>query len=456
MTLLAPGVARSDPRPATAAPRPRRGGAGDAGLALVDGCALAVAGAVTGAGWLAVAGYVLCGLAVLTGTGRHRLRITLRLGDELPGLLGCGLLPSVLLVPSAGRRALLAVPVLLVTMALGRAVSYTVLRAARRHRLVAEPVLLVGAGQLSCEIAETLTLHPEFGLVPYGFVASRVPVRPVPLPWLGEVPALPRLLVAHRIRRVIVCFPEAPDSTLVPVLRTLRGTPARVYLMPRLYELGQLGATAWDEVWGIPLIPLRGYGRAGPAVKRAVDVVLAALLLVALAPLLGVLAVLARMATGGRALFRQARVTGDGQVTQIIKLRSLAPDPDGDPAADIRWAVPDGRCTLLGRLLRTSHADELPQLVNVLRGEMSLVGPRPERPYFATRFAQRIPGYAARHRMLAGITGWAQVHGLCGDTSLRERARFDNRYIEDWTLWMDLVILVRTVVAVLPPVRRPR
>ena len=453
--LAAPQVARPDTAPGPdpdAAPALRRGTANgtDAGgawlLVLLDASALGVAGAVTGAPWWSVAGYTVAGLLVLAGTGRHRPRITLRLGDELPGLLGCALLPALLLEPATSGRALLVVPAVAVTLPAGRTVGYCLLRVARRRGLLTEPALPVGAGGLGCEIAAILAAHPEFGLLPYGFVDSRPPERqdsvpdPSP-PWLGDVPDLPRVLAAHRIRRVIVCFPELPDAALVDLLRD---TPATVHLVPRLYELGQ--TTPRDEAWGIPLQPLRRPGRLAPLVKRCLDVVLAGLLLVALAPLLGGLALLARRASGGSALFRQTRLTGRGRVAGIVKLRSLPPDQDGDTAADTRWA--GHGCTRLGGLLRASHADELPQLVNVLRGEMSLVGPRPERPYFAAWFARRIPGYAGRHRMPAGMTGWAQVHGLCGDTSIRERARFDNRYIADWSLWLDAVILVRTAVVV--------
>jgi lipopolysaccharide/colanic/teichoic acid biosynthesis glycosyltransferase len=419
-------------------------------LAGLDGTALTVAGVATGATWWAVTGYVLAGLLVLAGTGRHQPRITLRLGDELPGLLGCALLPGLLLVPAAGGGTLLVVPAVAVTLTAGRMVGYGLLRAARRRGLLAEPTLLLGAGELGREIAAILATHPEFGLIPYGFLDSRPPDpragHPAdrPLPWLGDVSALRRVLAGHRIRRVIVCFPELPDAALLPVLRD---TPASVCLVPRLYELGQAGTAARDEVWGIPVVPLRRPGRLAPLVKRGIDAVLAGLLLAVLAPGFAALTLLARRASGGPALFRQARVTGAGQVSRIVKLRTLPPDPGGDAAADTRWAGPGG-CTRLGGLLRASHADELPQLVNVLRGEMSLVGPRPERPYFAAGFARRIPGYAARHRMPAGMTGWAQVHGLCGDTSVRERARFDNRYVDDWSLWTDLVILVRTVAVV--------
>jgi lipopolysaccharide/colanic/teichoic acid biosynthesis glycosyltransferase len=179
-------------------------------------------------------------------------------------------------------------------------------------------------------------------------------------------------------------------------------------------------------------------GRTGLAAKRAIDILgaLAGLAVFGL-PMLALGACM-RWQLGCPALFRQVRVTGHGRSAVVLKLRTLR------PGADHCWAPSQAQSTRLGWLLRASHLDELPQLINVLRGELSLVGPRPERPHFAARFAAEVPGYAARTRMKAGLTGWAQVNGLTGDTSLADRAAADNSYIDNWSLWLDLVILART------------
>jgi lipopolysaccharide/colanic/teichoic acid biosynthesis glycosyltransferase len=181
----------------------------------------------------------------------------------------------------------------------------------------------------------------------------------------------------------------------------------------------------------------------GAFAKRAFDIAGAAVLLILAAPLLLVLAAAIRLQLRRPALFRQVRVVGSGRLAEITKLRTLG--LHGDP--DTCWAAPDQHCTSLGRFLRSTHLDELPQLVNVLRGEMSLVGPRPERPYFARQFGLEVPGYHDRNRMPAGLTGWAQVHGLNGDTSIHDRVRLDNHYIENWSFWLDLTILARTVAS---------
>jgi lipopolysaccharide/colanic/teichoic acid biosynthesis glycosyltransferase len=176
------------------------------------------------------------------------------------------------------------------------------------------------------------------------------------------------------------------------------------------------------------------------AAKRAVDVLGAVTGLAVLGLPMLLLGACMRWQLGCPALFRQVRVTGPGgRRAVVLKLRTLRADTGSDC-----WAPSPGQSTRLGWLLRASHLDELPQLVNVLRGEMSLVGPRPERPYFAARFAAEVPGYAGRTRMKAGLTGWAQVHGLTGDTSLAGRAALDNSYIDNWSLRLDLLILART------------
>jgi lipopolysaccharide/colanic/teichoic acid biosynthesis glycosyltransferase len=135
----------------------------------------------------------------------------------------------------------------------------------------------------------------------------------------------------------------------------------------------------------------------------------------------------------------------------ITKFRTVATADAGT-----RWSVDPDECTRPGRWLRATHLDELPQLLNVVRGEMSLVGPRPERPCYASQFAEAVPGYSERHRVNTGMTGWAQVHGLCGDTSISERARFDNYYIDHWSLWLDMTILARTLAEPLAALIRAR
>lgn len=195
-----------------------------------------------------------------------------------------------------------------------------------------------------------------------------------------------------------------------------------------------------------------------PGWKRPLDIVLSGLALLALAPLILAIAALVRLTSPGPAFFVQERVGFGGRRFGMIKFRSMYADAEARRAALLAQSDRAGLCfkmkddprvTPLGRVLRRTSLDELPQLFNVLRGEMSIVGPRPERPYFVEQFSSEIEGYGDRHRVPVGITGWAQVNGYWGDTSIEARVRLDNRYIENWSLWRDLVIAVRTIPTLL-------
>ena len=425
-------------------------------LPAVDAAALALAGAacvtgVAGGGGLGAvpaAAYALAVLAAFSLSGLHRLRITLRVSDQAGRILAALLIPAALLagLDRAGLAGGGVIRLVLVSAGLvlaGRLAASAAVRAARRRGALAEPALILGSGTFGAHLAGQIREHPELGLRVTGFLDSGAPRRDLLEPVLGRPGDLARIVGELGIRRVLVCFGETRDEDLVPVLRASGRLPADVCVVPRLHELGlAVPRASLDEIWGIPLIPLRRLGRglASRSLKRAFDIIMSAFLLMAAAPLLLVLAAALWAQTGRSPLFRQVRVTGAGEQSTILKLRTLTEDH-----GTRSWAVDPARCTGLGRWLRATHLDELPQLVNVLRGDMSLVGPRPERGYFAAGFARQIPRYGDRDRMRAGLTGWAQVHGLHGDTSIAERSRFDNAYIEYWSPWMDLVILVRTI-----------
>ncbi len=421
-------------------------------LPVCDAFALLVAALFTVSGWLAV-GYAAAVLILLKFRGWQRLRICLRVSDEIAFLAAAAILPIPLFLPFINKGALVSLAALsFCLLATMRLALYSALRAANRRRWLAERVLIVGSGKLATEIGELLERHPELGLRPVGFIASLAPDPAPSLPLLGGVSELPDLVFEYDVSRIIITLPEDDDPALVSVLRTSWQLPAEVCVVPRMHELAAaIPAGCQDEIWGIPVIPLRcsGLRSSGRAVKRAFDVVVGMTLLTVLAPLMLLLMGGLLLACGRPVLFRQARVTGPGRITMITKLRTVAA---ADP--DRCWTVSPGDCTALGRWLRATHLDELPQLLNVVRGEMSLVGPRPERPYFTAQFAEVVPRYEDRHRTNGGMTGWAQVHGLTGDTSIQERTRFDNNYIEHWSLWLDLAILVRTLTEPLSGARR--
>jgi len=232
------------------------------------------------------------------------------------------------------------------------------------------------------------------------------------------------------------------------MLRACDRLSCEIYFVPRLYELHAVTKDT-EVLWGVPLVRLRRapFRTRAWMGKRAFDAVVSAAALLFLAPVMLICGAMARWETGC-ALFRQTRIGLDGRPFTVLKFCSLRPAAEAESST--HWNIGhDNRVRICGRLLRRTSLDELPQLWNVLRGDMSLVGPRPERPHFVSQFTEKYPWYTARHRVPAGLTGWAQVHGLRGDTSIADRARFDNFYIENWSMWGDMKILLRTAAQVI-------
>jgi exopolysaccharide biosynthesis polyprenyl glycosylphosphotransferase len=265
---------------------------------------------------------------------------------------------------------------------------------------------------------------------------------------LGGLRDLDHIVPATSSDVVIVADGELSESHLHEVLGRLGRARRDIMMIPRLQHLSAQGGVA-DHIGAISIIRLRAPGLSRPAwaVKRAVDIVVSAAALVALAPVLLACAIAVRLDGGPGVLFRQQRVGRGGKVFTCLKFRSVRPRP-GDDAAT-RWSIgEDDRIGLVGKWMRRTGLDELPQLWNVLRGDMTIVGPRPERPYFVHKFSEQVPRYDYRHRVPAGMTGLAQVSGLRGNVSIADRARFDNYYIENWSLWLDAKVMLRTVIEV--------
>jgi exopolysaccharide biosynthesis polyprenyl glycosylphosphotransferase len=422
-------------------------------LVLSDSAAMALAMAVAGS-W-SVAGWAYaCGvLASLSVSGGYRPRISLEALPEVPTLVTRSALPALLCAPLAlaGVEQAVVWQVVVAAPALCalRAAAYGAIRWARRRRVLSETTLIVGTGPVGLELARLMRERPEYGLAPIGFVDAPPTDGTLPLPYLGPVTHLESVLRKFDVQRVVVAFGRVREADWVSIMRTAVVNDVEIHVVPRFFDIGMTSAGfGADQIWGIPLARVRRSVLHSPAwrAKRAFDVALAGLALVLSAPLLGLIALAVRLSSPGPVLFRQCRIGQDGRRFDLLKFRSMRTDHDGAGS----WTATPADQTGVGRWLRRTSLDELPQLWNVLRGDMSLVGPRPERPVFAERFSADIAGYSDRHRLPVGVTGWAQVHGLRGgDTSLTERARFDNFYIEGWSLWLDIVVLLRTVGAVI-------
>jgi exopolysaccharide biosynthesis polyprenyl glycosylphosphotransferase len=394
-------------------------------------------------------------VAVFYVVGLYRSRLNLSLLDDLPYILAASLvgfalkLALISLFPHVDPppRQVLHALVLLAAVLVVRWIAYTVVRRARCRGKVHHRTLIVGAGQVGIRLANTLQDRPYYGLDPVGFVDCDPPTQNslLPAPVLGAYEQLGKVIREHRIRDVIVAFGGANEDDLVDILRTCDRLDVEVFLVPRLFELHNANRYT-DEIWGIPLIRVRRAVFRSPwwKVKRAIDIVISGVALIVLSPLLAVVALAVRWEGGPGIIFRQQRVGLDGRPFDVLKFRSLK--PVNETESQTNWNIKhDDRLGPVGRFIRASSLDELPQLWNILRGDMSLVGPRPERPHFVEQFSTHIPRYTARHRVPAGLTGWSQAHGLRGDTSIEDRARFDNYYIENWSPWLDIKILVMTV-----------
>jgi exopolysaccharide biosynthesis polyprenyl glycosylphosphotransferase len=452
------------PEPGTAvlravpSPQPRRQWLSE-GWLLFAADAAAVAAAAT-MRWPAVAFAVVLPALAAAGLYRPRLRLSalddagrvvaaVGLSWALTSWLGAWPAARAWLAPTASLRwwAGLAAGLLL-----ARSVSLAVLRRLRRAGGGA-PTLIVGAGPAGVRLARALRTHSEYGLRPVGLVGrpDDEPDARLPLPLLGPTGELCEMAERSGASHLVVACAEAPDAELVAALRECQQRGRTVLVVPLLSELNVARKPA-GMVAGVPLVrvPPPGPRRRSWRLKRLLDIVASGLSLLLLSPVLLACALAVRWeCRRDGVIFRQERVGQNGTRFRMLKFRSLTPSSEFESRA--LWNVGDDRrIGPVGRVLRRTCLDELPQLVNVLKGEMSLVGPRPERPFFVERFGRRHRHYLHRHRVPGGITGWAQVHGLRGDTSIEERAAFDNYYIDNWSLGLDLSIMLRTVGALLP------
>ncbi|MGY1727112.1 sugar transferase [Geodermatophilus sp. SYSU D01062] len=423
--------------------------------------AFAVATVLTQPGSLIAQGLaLLLLLLVFWRAGLYRSRLTLSLVDDLPYVLAAVAvawafkvaLAEVLPNVDAPGRQVVHVAALLGAVLVVRLVAYRVVHTARCRGFVRHRTVVVGAGPVGMRVADTLLERRNYGLDPIGFLDAAVPedsTALLPIPLLGGYHRLGQVIREEAVRDVIVAYGGVDEDELVDILRTCDRLDVDVFVVPRLFELHDVNRYT-DEIWGIPLVRRRRAVYRSPwwRVKRMVDVAVSLLTLLFLTPVLAACAIAVRLEGGPGIIFRQERVGLDGRPFQVLKFRSLKPVDETE--SQTNWNIKhDDRLGPVGRFLRATSLDELPQLWNIVRGDMSLVGPRPERPHFVDQFSAHIPRYTARHRVPAGLTGWAQAHGLRGDTSIEDRARFDNYYIENWSPWLDMKIVLKTVGQVL-------
>jgi exopolysaccharide biosynthesis polyprenyl glycosylphosphotransferase len=333
----------------------------------------------------------------------------------------------------------------------GRIVHRSLQARARNVGWGRDRVLLVGTGDVAQMILQKIQWSPWLAYEVVGLVAkngngSHPPENILGVPVLGATDDLPRLIDERGIHEVIIALPEASHQETLGIIALCDRSSISVKVFPDVFQF-IAGQVTIDDLGGLPLLAVRDVALRGwkLALKRAVDVLGSAILLVLSSPLMLLVAILIKLESPGPVFYAQERMGLDARPFPMLKFRSMRQDAESETGPV--WAKPgDARRTRLGSLIRTLSIDELPQFINVLIGDMSLVGPRPERPFFVEQFRQNIPRYMDRHREKAGITGWAQVNGLRGDTSITERTKYDLWYIENWSLLLDFKIILRTAL----------
>lgn len=395
---------------------------------------------------------------LLTDGGRYQARLHLSVLDELPTLV------TRLLTAAAAVSALILqlyeksqVWIFLETacqaialVIVGRVVTTRLVAIGRRRGIAQLRTILIGGGPIATELARLVSEHREYGLKLEGFVddGDHAPAEEY-LPRLGHLADLDMAVLTTTADTLLVADGSFEEHALIDAVRTPACANAELLVVPRMHHFHTQTGTA-DHIGSIPIMRIRNPNLSGPSrlIKRAFDIVVAVTALIILAPVLLLAALAVRIEGGPGVIFRQVRVGREGKLFELWKFRSMRPANEHE--SQTRWCVAaDNRVGPVGRFLRCTSIDELPQLWNILRGDMTLVGPRPERPHFVEQFSTQFDRYAHRHRVQVGLTGFAQVSGLRGDTSIADRARYDNFYIENWSLWLDIKIIFRTFREVL-------
>ena len=328
----------------------------------------------------------------------------------------------------------------------GRWLHHTLRARLQAQGLGTDRVLVVGTGEIGHMILQKIQWSPWLGYQVVGMIeADGGKERALNVPVLGGPEQLAELIDRHEIDEVIIALPEATHQEILMLISQCERGSVSIKVFPDVFQI-MASQVSIGDLGGLPLLSVRDVALRGwrLTLKRAVDVIGSALGLVFLSPFMLLIGILIKLDSPGPVFYAQERMGLDAKPFWCLKFRSMRADAEKDGPG---WTTKnDPRRTRVGELLRKFSLDEFPQFINVLLGEMSLVGPRPERPVYVEQFRRSIPRYMDRHREKAGLTGWAQVNGLRGDTSIIERTKYDVWYIENWSLRLDFKILIRTLI----------
>jgi exopolysaccharide biosynthesis polyprenyl glycosylphosphotransferase len=334
-------------------------------------------------------------------------------------------------------------------VSIARLLIYILQRFGRSHGWYVKNTLVLGAGKVGISCADKLRRNPDLGLRFVGFLdesPSESAAESGSYLVFNDYGKLEEVLAQHHIQHMVVGFSKDRHDTIVELMERCRPYNVEFTMVPRLYEIFS-DSVGVEHIRGLPVLGLKRSSITGLQgfVKRTMDIVISLVVLIVLTPLLAIVAVAIKLDSPGPVFYRQVRLGKNDKPFEIFKFRSMRRDAEKDKPG---WSTAgDVRRTRVGRIIRPLGVDELPQLINVIKGEMSLVGPRPERPEHVQRFEEEIHAYKSRHRVRPGLTGWAQINGLRGDTDIAERVEHDIYYIENWNPWLDIKILLKTIFA---------
>ncbi|BBZ48187.1 sugar transferase [Mycobacterium parmense] len=401
----------------------------------------------------AVVTMAVLGVFLLSGGGRYRARLHLSVLDELPTILArlltaaaaVALVIAMLYPQEAVLRFLNTACFSIALVVAGRVFTTQLIALGRRTGITRHHTVCIGGGPLAAELTKILAEHREYGLAVDGFVdEGEDHFAQEEVPRLGSLRDLDAAVLATGADVLLIADGNFQERVLLDAVRSSVCQRADLLIVPRMHHFHTQTGMA-DHIGSIPVMRIRTPNLRGPSrlIKRLFDIVIALTAAVLVLPLMVSAAIAVRLEGGPGILFRQTRIGRDGKRFEVLKFRTMKPANERE--SETNWCVAtDPRVGRVGKFLRRTSIDELPQLWNIIRGDMTLVGPRPERPYFVEQFSQQFDRYAHRHRVQAGLTGLAQVSGLRGNTSIADRARYDNFYIENWSLWLDMKIILRT------------
>ncbi|MEQ8672284.1 MAG: undecaprenyl-phosphate glucose phosphotransferase [Aggregatilineales bacterium] len=329
---------------------------------------------------------------------------------------------------------------------LGREAHRILQWSVRRRGIARDNLLIIGTGRIARDIAQKVRDNDTLGYNIVGVVNDKVKPKGhvLGIPIIGLYNDLPELIDKYNVEQVIIALPDARRNEIVDLVTLCQRGRVDIKIFPDIFAY-MAGDMNVDDLGGVPLLTVRDIALRGwkLSLKRSLDMIGSFIGLVFLSPFLLLTAILIRLESSGPVFYSQIRMGLDGRPFPMIKFRSMRSDAEADGPG---WTIEnDPRVTRIGRFMRRTNWDEMPQLVNVLLGQMSLVGPRPERPVYVQDFRDKIPRYMERHREKGGMTGWAQIHGYRGDTAIGPRLTYDLWYVENWSLWLDIKIIVHTI-----------